>query len=429
MTTVRTKRGRRVAAGLLFGAEACLAAPVLYLGAVALSARLRAKRAAKDEVPRAPGSTAVVARKTCRFAVLIPAHNEEVLLGATLASLTAQAYPVGARDLYVVADNCTDATAAVARAAGASVFERADATQRGKGYALRWLLDRIRETAGADAYDAFVVIDADTEVAPGCLAAMARALEDGARAVQGQHTVLNGRDSPATVLRWVALTLMNHVRPLGRDGLGGSSTLTGNGMCFRGDLLAEHPWSAYGLSEDYEFYLYLVERGERVRYVPEALVRARMSSSLDQMRSQDVRWESLGTRRTAVRVAWDLLRAAVRRRSLVPVEAVGELLTPPLSPLTAWCTLTLPVGLLLRSPRAVAGSLLLSAGLAWYVGTAASFLPLTRGEWLRFLMTAPRFALWKLWVFYVLRRSPRYAEWLPASRPVALPAPIAAQGR
>src|SRR5205085_8146950 len=113
-------------------------------------------------------------------------------------------------------------------------------------------------------------------------------------ALQGCYTVLNPTESPSTALRWIALSLNCHVRPLGRSSLGGSSTLTGNGMCFTRALLMRCPWQAFSLTEDYEYYLTLVEHGERVRYVPDAVVRATMPTTFSQMRTQDVRWESAG---------------------------------------------------------------------------------------------------------------------------------------
>jgi cellulose synthase/poly-beta-1,6-N-acetylglucosamine synthase-like glycosyltransferase len=105
---------------------------------------------------------------------------------------------------------------------------------------------------------------------------MARELHKGVQALQACYTVLNITESSSTALCWVALTLMNHVRPLGRNGLWGSSTLNGNGMCLTHDLLQRHPWQAFSLAEDYEYYLTLIEHGERVRYVPEAVVRSQM---------------------------------------------------------------------------------------------------------------------------------------------------------
>ncbi|MCL6441804.1 MAG: glycosyltransferase family 2 protein, partial [Thermoleophilum sp.] len=116
-----------------------------------------------------------------RFAVLIPAHNEEPVLARLLASLDALSYPRNLYDVVVVADNCTDATAAIGRARGALVFERSDSVNAGKGHALRWLLDEL-ERAGK-VYDAYVVLDADSTVSPNFLWAMNERLRGGAQVV------------------------------------------------------------------------------------------------------------------------------------------------------------------------------------------------------------------------------------------------------
>ena len=120
--------------------------------------------------------------------------------------------------------------------------------------------------------------------------------------------MLNVSESPSTALRLIALTLINHVRPLGRNGLGASSTLTGNGMCLSRALLMRYPWQAFSIAEDYQYYLTLVQHGERVRYVPEAIVRSQMPTTFAQMRTQDIRWESSERSQSTWRIALRLLR-------------------------------------------------------------------------------------------------------------------------
>src|SRR5205823_6774152 len=129
-------------------------------------------------------------------------------------------------------------------------------------------------------------------------------------------------DSASTALRWVALTLVNHVRPLGRNGLGSSSTLTGNGMCLSRDLLLRYRWQAYSLSEDYQYYLTLVEHGERVRYVPDAVVLSHMPTTFSQMRTQDIRWEASDGSQKTWSVALRLLCAGLNNRYFASLEAI-----------------------------------------------------------------------------------------------------------
>src|SRR5262249_45394175 len=122
------------------------------------------------------------AQQCRRFAVLVPAHNEEAVIGRLVANLATLDYPSERYDVCVVADNCTDATAAIARAHGARVFERFDPTQRAKGFALRWLIQQLQ--AQRSSYDAFVVIDADSVVDRAFLACMNARLAGGADAIQ-----------------------------------------------------------------------------------------------------------------------------------------------------------------------------------------------------------------------------------------------------
>src|SRR5258708_253284 len=110
-----------------------------------------------------------------RFAVLVPAHNEQALIGRLLTSLQQLDYPVDLFEVCVVADNCIDATAALARAQGARVYERFEQLQRGKGFALRWLLEQLRDEKND--YEAFVVLDADSVVQPNFLRCMDARLE------------------------------------------------------------------------------------------------------------------------------------------------------------------------------------------------------------------------------------------------------------
>jgi len=397
---------------VVLAAELALALPIIYLSAITIAAlatdmRRRRRMSVARSLPT----------PTPTFAFLVPAHNEETLLGTLLASLTRQEYPHDRYAVCVVADNCSDDTATVARTAGAQVFERRDTTRRGKGYALSWILAQL--DARGMCYDAYVVIDADSVVAPDFLRAMAAELARGARACQANNTVLNTLEAPSAALRWLAMTLMNHVRPLGRNGIGGSSNLSGNGMCLSRGLLERYPWRAFGLVEDYQYYLDIVAHGERVRYVPEAVVRSHMPTSFRQMRTQDVRWESGSPEASPARVALRLLRAGLRTRSVTPIDAAAELLVPPLSTLLAALLATLAAVAVIGAPIERGLALGLVAGFSLYIGSAFWMLRPGRAIY-RALLYAPGYMAWKLWVQLVLRRSKRHtAEWVRTTRPDA----------
>ncbi len=395
---------------LLWIIEGILALPILYVCIVSFSALLAQRKRARGANQEDPHATAQTT-----FALLIPAHNEEVILGTLLENLAQLTYPKEKYKVYVIADNCTDKTAELARQyEGVQAYERFNQEKRGKGYALNWMWQQLAESQ--QVYDAYVVLDADSVVVPTFLHEMDKELRRGAKVLQASNAVLNVTASPSTGLRWVALSLMNHVRPLGRNGLGGSSTLTGNGMCFSHDILQRHPWRAFGIAEDYQYYLTLVLHGERVSYVPEALVRSQMPVTFEQMRTQDVRWETGGLQQSQWQTVRQLLRAGLRYRSQVPVEAVAELLTPPLSLLVGSCLLVMVASLLLWSPAAMLFALALCAGVLYYISTPFHLLHPPAAVYKAFLH-APGFMLWKLWIILVLRRSrKRTQEWVRTAR-------------
>src|SRR6266487_13262 len=390
----------------LLAAEVCVAFPVVYLCILSCSALIgtRQKKRAYTDKQASPQSN---------FALLIPAHDEEVILGTLLESLSHLDYPKELYTIYVIADNCTDTTAELAcRVEGVCVYERFDREKRGKGYALNWMLQQIEDKQ----HDAYIVLDADSVVEATFLRVMDRELAKGAKVLQACYTVLNATASPSSALRWVALTLMNHVRPLGRNGIGGSATLTGNGMCFSRDILTRSPWRAFGIAEDYQYYLTLIQQGERVHYVPGAIVRAQMPITFAQMRTQDVRWEAVDPQESQWRTAWQLLRGGLRARSFVQIDAMMELLTPPLSTIVASCLFVFAASLFLGSLPQVVFGLLLLGGIVCYIATA---LYLLRAPWAvyRALMHAPWFMLWKLWVYLVLSRSRKHnQEWVRTVR-------------
>jgi len=234
--------------------------------------------------------------------------------------------------------------------------------------------------------------------------------------------VLNASESPTTALRWIALTLMIYLRPLGRNGLGASSTLNGNGMCLSRKVLMHYPWLAFSIGEDYQYYLTLIEHGEKVRFVPDAVVRSQMPTTFRQLRTQDIRWESDISWESAEgiqatwRIAERLLRAGLRYRDFARIEAVAELLTPPLSLLVCGCMLTLIASLLVGSLLELLLSLILIGGLSCYVGTGL-YLLRPQPSVYRALLHAPGFIIWKLWVYFVLRRSKKHvSEWVRTSR-------------
>ena len=262
-----------------------------------------------------------------RFDVIVPAHNEAAMIGRSLASLRRLDWPADRFRIVVVADNCTDTTAVLARGAGARVLERNDATLRGKGYALRFAFDDSRDRRWADAV---VVVDADAEVSPNLLEAFAARLERGADAVQAHYGVLNPAESWRTRLIAIAHGTFHTVRSRARERLRLSCGLRGNGWCVTHRVLARAPYRAFSLTEDLEYGIALGLAGHRVEYAGEAHADAEMASGEMIAQRQRQRWEY--GRFDLVRAqTWPLLRAALRQRSPVCLDLALDLLVLPLS--------------------------------------------------------------------------------------------------
>ena len=225
---------------------------------------------------------------TNRFLILIPAHNEERLLPTLLANLEQVDYPENLYAVHIVADNCTDNTARIVQQSSAFVHERFDDKQRGKGYALQWLLQRLWQAE--EPHDAILILDADSSISSNFLRVMDARLARGERVIQSYYAVRDPEQSWSVSLRYVALALLHYLRPLGRMVLGGSTGLKGNGMVFAADILKKHEWSA-SITEDIEFHMALVLDGERVMFAPDAVVEAEMPQSLAGSQTQNTRWE------------------------------------------------------------------------------------------------------------------------------------------
>jgi 1,2-diacylglycerol 3-beta-glucosyltransferase len=284
--------------------------------------------------------------ETLTLAVIIPAHNEALVLSATLDSLLAQNFPLERFEIVVVADNCTDTTAEIAQSRGVSVLERIHATERGKGFVLNHAVSHLLARPAPP--DGFLIIDADTWVAPDFLTCMSARLASAASgnelaAWQGRYGVLNGSDGWRAGLMAAAFDLVNHVKPLGRETLKLSVGLKGNGMAFTRAVAAQIPWPGGSLTEDLDYGLELARRyGVRVGYVPEARVRALMPATAAQAGSQRSRWER-GRLQMVRERALPLLWEGLRHRNHLLLDMGFDLLVPPLAELGAlivlWCGL------------------------------------------------------------------------------------------
>jgi len=303
--------------------------------------------------PAAAIPDGIQAAPQLRFVLIIPAHNEELVIAPALESIFCIDYPREAYRVIVVADNCTDRTAAIARQAGAEVYERNDSSALGKGYALAWVMEQLVAEArpkavggeaspGAESdvldrtadFDAVVILDADTKPAANLLSVFAKRLASGDRAIQSRYEVLNAAESWRTRLMTCALAMLHIVKPLGRERLLLSDGLKGNGMCFARSIVESVRWSGDSITEDIDYTLRLCLAGYRVAFAPETAVWAQMPTTGKQAASQRRRWEQ-GRYALLFKVAPDLLRESIRRKNAILFDRAVELIVPPFAEMVA----------------------------------------------------------------------------------------------
>ena len=400
---------RSLAAALCVPAGA-LALSNAYLIGLLLAARSARRRTATEAAALDAGRLQLV--------VLVPAHDEAEGIAATLGSLLGGEYPAGSRRVVLVADNCGDATAAAAAAAGAEVWERTDPERRGKGHALAWALERL--LALEDPFAGVVMVDADCVASPNLLSAIELRLHRGTRAMQVDYVAGNPEASHASALRFAAFAVGDTVRFLGKERLGLSCGLVGTGMAFSRDLLARIPWTVTGLVEDGEFHMRLVQAGERVEFVPEAEVSQPVPTSHGAGSSQQARWE-MGKLQLIRRWSPALISSGLARPDPQQLHAGFEPLLPPQSLVALGNLGTVLAGLLLGSRRLLTISLLSTAAQATFV-LAGLRLVRAPAHVYRALLTAPALVASKLGLYARLARGGGPTSWVRTEREPAVPA-------
>lgn len=360
-------------------------------------------------------SAPICAQRDQKFLIIVPAHDEAAGIARTVESLKSLDWPADQFRTLVIADNCSDDTASIAREAGAQVLERSDANLRGKGYALKLAYEHALEESWADAV---VVIDADTDTSPLMLRAFAARLEQGAGAVQAFYGVRNPMASWRTRLSTIALAIFHRLRGRGRERLGLSSGLRGNGMCFALEALRKVPHRAFSLVEDLEYGIELGRAGIRVWYADEAEVLADMVSGEKAARSQRERWEG-GRLRMAQTHGPRLLADALRQRSAVLLDLAADVLTPPLGyiGLGSLLLVLLAFGLLMLQLVSVVVALIAVVPLLivlLHVARGVSLSGLGLRAWLDIAM-APFYVLWKLSLM-LRRKAGKKDDWIRTQR-------------
>jgi cellulose synthase/poly-beta-1,6-N-acetylglucosamine synthase-like glycosyltransferase len=378
---------------LMYLAIAILCVPVLVVLIQALSAFASANEAPAC-APIGP-----------RIAVLIPAHNEASGIAATIESVRAQ---LGKADrIVVVADNCSDQTASVARLAGAEVAERTNTQLRGKGYAL----DHGVRLIALDPPEILVIIDADCLVSSEAIARISALAAQHHRPVQAKYLMYAAKNSNAlkkvAEFAWV---VKNQVRPIGFQRLGLPSQLTGSGMAFPWDVIRDAPLANGHIAEDMQLGIDLASKGFPPLYCADALVSSYFPNSAEGTQTQRTRWEH-GTISILLKTAPTLLFKAIRARNLQMIGMALDLLVPPIALLCMLVSAAMMAALLFAAITGLFGPAVFAALVMLGLITAVL------AAWWRYgRAILPAYQLLTA-IFYMLKKIPLYFRYL-ASRQV-----------
>ena len=258
-------------------------------------------------------------KKDHRFMAIIPAHNEEAVVKNLIDSLKEQNYNKDLYDIYVIADNCTDNTAKIARDAGAIVYERFNPSKKTKGYALDWFLQqKIKEDAP---YDAFFVFDADNIVDPNFIKNMNKHLCQGEDVVQGYRDIKNPTDSWITAGYALFYWTMHRFYHLARYNIGLSPLLNGTGFMVKFDVIKPQGWDTVTLTEDIEFSLKRIIKGKKLGWATDAIVYDEQPVGFKQSWSQRSRW-TVGHMQCIKEYTKDLAVAAKENKTMMNFDGL-----------------------------------------------------------------------------------------------------------
>ncbi len=230
-------------------------------------------------------------KKEKRYAVITSARNEEGVIGQLCSYVKAQDYPSDKLDVFVIADNCTDGTAAVAREHGAIVYERHNDQLIGKGYALTEFFQHIKSTVGYHAYDAYIIVDADNILEPNYVTEMDKCFSAGNSIAVGYRNSKNYGDN------WISagygLWFLRESRQLNsvRSNIGTSCEVKGTGFMFSSDVIERQGgWTQHLLIEDVQFTVESVLRGEKIAYCHDAVLYDEQPTKFKDSFWQRIRW-------------------------------------------------------------------------------------------------------------------------------------------
>ena len=349
-----------------------------------------------------------------RFAVIIAARNEESVICNLIDSLHAQDYPRELLDVYVIADNCDDHTADAARRAGAAVYERFNRAEIGKGYVIRFALDKILEEK--DVYDAFCVIDADNVADRNFIRSMNLALCDGSSVAQGYRDMKNPTDNWISgchsLFYWMENRFYDHARSL----MGLSATINGTGFMISRDYLRKYGFHMKTVTEDLELTMQCVINGHKVDWVPDAKVYDEQPLTVGQSMRQRTRWVN-GFLQVFMKYFGPLCKTLVQKPDWVKVDMFVFFISLPMMFIGALAIVLFSILECIFQPTYACVNLIMlagaSVGVLWLIGYLSVALE-NKGtrRMMKAVLTFPIFNLMWLPIYCqcVFRRK---VEWKP----------------
>lgn len=346
------------------------------------------------------------------IAILIPAHNEEFGIEATLNTILPQVN--SQHQVIVIADNCTDATASISRQLGITVLERQDLNHQGKGYALDYGLSFLTQNPP----DVVIMIDADCHIKSGSIAKIAQQAMVKQRPIQSMYLMETPQNpTPKDSISAFAFLVKNWVRPQGLARLGFPCLLTGTGMAFPWSVIRQVSLASSNLVEDMQLGIDLALSGASPLFCEDAKTLGMLPAQETAAKTQRTRWEH-GHLNTLLTQVPRLIVASVRQQRLDLLAIALDLCVPPLALLVLLWTATLitSIGVAIFNISvfpfyclAFEGILLLIAILLTWFKFGRSILSL------KMLLSIPFYILWKLPMYFGFLKKPQQ-EWVRTQR-------------
>lgn len=354
--------------------------------------------------------TPVAKAPQSRFVFIVPAHNEESGITATVQSLLNVCYPRSLFEIVVVADNCTDQTAQQARIAGAECIERFDKELRGKGYALRLAFTELLPRG----YDAFIVIDADSIISDNFLSVLDTRLNRGEQVIQGYYGMSNPDASILTYLFQVGNLIENKLYWVPKQAFGLPIILRGNGMCFAKEIVEKFPWNAFSITEDTEYGMMLTDNGIRIHFADDIGVYACQPETMQQAFAQRVRWAAGNSTLTKGR-AVKMMASGIIHRKIATIDLGISLIAGSRPLLLVANLLLIMLSIFLNSCVLINWACLLFVAQVLYIGLGVLLNGISLQKMVRLLLS-PFYLAWLCIISLLGTAGFRKNQWVRTTR-------------